>query len=252
MENNVVLNGQAAPSRLSPEVYRKLAVKREAEIERGEDAKALNDELYLKRVPAAGVVREAADYHVNVAGFEGKLEEAPALEVDSKPPASTGSLWVEKIEPGAKGTFLIYSPAFFGVWTHYRSPGTVLCFKDRTLCVGGHDEDTRRWHGFLHCFHYEKNKQCILKITPEAAKDLNAQVAEGTTLRGLKITLRRSKAAKGPYYVAVVEIVADHSRLPAHRDPRASIFKLFKIKPTKRMITAALSGGEEDIPTGIE
>jgi hypothetical protein len=250
MEKNGVLNGQSLYQRLSPETLRKL---RAEELDRKEleEQRRTNDALYAGHQAAGqGQVLEDPDYFVDVTGFQGELKDAPDLSTDSRPPTNSAALWVKKLDPGEKGTFLIYSPSFYGVYTHYRSPGTVLCFKDHNLCVGGHDEATRRWHGFLHAFHFEVNKQVFVKITPEAAKALNDQVAEGASLRGLKITYRRSKAKKGPYYIAVTEIMADHSKLPRHRDARASIFRMFRINPTKRMETAALSGGEEDIPTG--
>jgi len=89
----------------------------------------------------------------------------------------------------------------------------------------------------------------FVRFTREGAEKLRDQVNKDCSLRGLKIQIRRPKAKKGPFYVTVIgQAEVDIRKLPKHRDARASIFHLFKIKPTPRMQTAAFSGGEE-VPT---
>jgi hypothetical protein len=208
---------------------------------------------FYKEQDLAGLMLEDESMHVDVAGYKGPLAAAPELNMVEKPTHKKDTLWVEKVKPGEKGTFLLYSPVFQGVYTHYRGKGigTVLCFRDRSLCVGGHEEGTLRWHGFLHAFHFEKNRQVFLHVTPEGRDNLLAQVAEGACLRGLRISVRRPKdAPKGPYYVTIIgDSEVSPNKLPKHRDARASIFNMFQIKPKGRMANAAFAGGE-DVPTG--
>lgn len=251
MGENGVLKGLSSRFTVRPEVAERA---RENELVEQERLAAQRREhaRYLADHAAAGVQAEADDFDVHVEGFSGKLAQAPELSTAPKPPVNKDALWVEKVKAGAKGTFLIYSPTFYGVHTHYRGPGrgTVLCFKDRSLCVGGHDEGSLRWHGFLHAFHFEENRQVFCHFTPEGAKTLINQLEKDTSFRGLKLEVRRSNAKKGPFYVRILgESEVDIKKLPRHRDARASIFKLFKIQPTGRMQSAAFSGGEE-IDTG--
>lgn len=214
-----------------------------------EEIEGILRKQFMTEQLAAGQVLEDEQMQVDVAGYKGPLDAAPELNTADKPSNKKDTLWVEKVKPGEKGTFLIYSPVFQGVYTHYRGQGvgTVLCFKDHSLCVGGHEEGTMRWHGFLHCFHFEKNRQVFLHVTPEGRDNLLAQVADGVCLRGLRIQVRRPKdAPKGPYYVTILDEAGVHpNKLPRHRDARASIFNMFKVKPKGRMDTAAFTGGEE-------
>lgn len=207
---------------------------------------------YKEQNPGAGVVLEREEMLVDVEGFKGKLSEAPALSAAPNRPGHKDCLWVQKTDPGDKDTFLALAPAMQGMWTHWRGEGrgSVICFEDHSLCAGGHDEGTLRWHGFLHAMHYEKNRQCFCYFTPEGARHFLDQLNEEEPLRGLKFVVRRAKKKNGPFYVEICDgPTPDMRRMAKHRDARASIYRYFKIQPPKGRDNAAFSGGEE-IPVG--
>lgn len=250
MEKNGVLERNGSAPRFSAE---QIEAARQREQDEAARKAVESQELarYLVEHEAQGAQLEAGDDIVHVEGYSGPLSNAPALSTSPKPIHNADALWVEKVKPGEKGHFLIYSPVFYGVHTHYRGEGrgTVLCFADRSLCVGGHDESSLRWHGFLHAFHIEGMRQVFVHFTPEGAKLLLSQLDDGTSLRGMRVQIRRSTAKKGPFYVQLLgQSEVGERKLPKHRDPRASIFKLFKITPSGKMLHSAFSGGE-DFPT---
>lgn len=248
--NGIVVND---PARLDFKAETRAAMlKRETDEKMRLEAQRIEHQRYLEETAAKGIVLEAGEMLAEVEGFRGPISQAPALTSSAKPPTEKQALWVKKLECGEKATFLVYAPAFYGYYTHYRGEGrgTVLCFEDHSLCQGGHDDSTMRWHGVLHCFHYEDNRQCFMHFTPEAADCLANLVADGMTYRGLKVLMRRSDKKKGPYKVEVLgEAQVSHAKLPRHRDAKASIYRFYKITPKGKMLHAALSGGE-DIPDG--
>lgn len=246
MEKNGILRESPYAKRLSPAYYDKL--QREEEERRcAEAAQAEERTRYLAENSTDGVLVEAGNEQIEVDGYSGSLQMAPAISRAERPTKRANTLWIENVKAGAKGTFLIYSPTFWGYFTHYRGKGVgqVLCFEDRALCVGGHTDESMRWHGLLHAYHYEKDRQVFVRFTPEGEFKLREQVRPGVSLRGLKLTVRRSESEKGPFYVSV----DDHAKvpldkLPQHRDPRASLFRFMELKDTGRVRSAALSGGE--------
>ena len=113
------------------------------------------------------------------------------------PPEKPGVYWVERVKGNGRGTFRIYSPAFWGFDTHYTNGRTCFCYENQEHCDGGHNQATLRWNGYLFAWDYQNNRKCFVHFTDRAARMVFAQLATGASLRGCQLEVFKTKADKG-------------------------------------------------------
>lgn len=177
----------------------------------------------------------------------------PGDEIDTQhmPPAQKDVLFIVNPTANQRIKFRCDSVSFWGVWTHYTPGKTVLCYKRRELCEGGHKEINRRWKGYLQGWSTEREEEVFFQFTPRAAKKLIMSMAPKTPLRGLTFEIWRTGAKKGRVlgrWLSDVARAAELDALPAVLDPRRSIYNFLKIPFIPEMLSAQLCGDAGDIP----
>lgn len=165
------------------------------------------------------------------------------------PPPPPDTLWVDTVGAAQNKKYICYSNSVFGLWTHYKNGQTSPCYSNHEFCPNGHEENTLRWKGYLHCFSYERAEPVFLQLTSKAVWDFLQKIGAGIDLRGLVLHVQRTAKKNGRLIVS-----QDHhthvnlASLPKVRDPRRSLEKLWKIVPIPAILNAKLLGGPDDVP----
>lgn len=165
-----------------------------------------------------------------------------------QPRKRPGVLWVSTPAGKQRFVYQVYSQALWGIDTHYTPKGTVLCYEDRSRCIGGHKELNLRSKFFLHCFCETERKVCFAQLTNGAADDLDEQVKKGVSLRGMTIELVRSEKDNGRLNCKVLDFGTREKadKLPPELDPLLSIYNLLKIDPVDAAVSKHLACGSPD------
>lgn len=172
------------------------------------------------------------------------------LNTSPVPPPRKNILWVECLKGGQRHRLLIYSPAVIGVFFHWTGKASKPCYKNHKLCEGGHDPETMKWRGYLHCWSYERGKPVFLQLTDTAVQQLWLQVSDKSALRGLSIHAARSKADNGRMSVQVDRYgEKGPDNLPPPLDVKESLLKLWKVPKTNALLNSRFYGGEEELPS---
>lgn len=159
--------------------------------------------------------------------------------------------WVETLDAGAKVRVKVYSPAIWGLWTHFNGR-TKPCFENHELCEGGHDEETLRWYGYIFGFHYGLNRCSFLQLTAAAARQWFEQIAPGVSLRGMVVDVSRTASKKGRVNLKVAEYMSSSIDSAAKdKDPHASVFKLWKVNHLGGASRYSLVSGPADVPDDL-
>jgi hypothetical protein len=137
--------------------------------------------------------------------------------------------WIEPIPAGTKFQVRIWSPAVWGVWTHYHD-ATSPCYEDHSHCIDGHDPKTLRWKGYVMGWHYRENKPCFVQLTQAIVWKWWSQIGEGSNLRGCVTAFSR-----GPKKTSRLGVQIDRyqdqsgENLPQDCDPRKSLYNFWKL-----------------------
>jgi hypothetical protein len=145
------------------------------------------------------------------------------------PNRDSNVFWVEQLAGGESQKWRVWSPAVWGVWTHF-SDGTSPCYENHNHCLGGHDPETLRWKGYVLGWSFKLNKACFCQLTGTAYATWMEQVTPGVLLRGQTIKVNRTQKKKGRLSVEVCpyEQVDPHG-LPPDVDPRPSLYNLWEL-----------------------
>lgn len=160
------------------------------------------------------------------------------LSTVARPTRNTKILWVEKLKGNDVQKFVVVTPVLHGFYSHYvegRRPPSAPCWKDHTLCEGGHKEDNRRENFFLHCWSYRANKSVWLYLTPGAAQQLEDLVhLDLQQLKGLTLSVSRTSANNGRLNVHIDEHIEVRKVFEANLDPWESILAYLKVPESVR------------------
>jgi hypothetical protein len=136
--------------------------------------------------------------------------------------------FIEPIKANAKFSFITWSPAVWGMWTHFHE-STSACYENHTHCVEQHDPKTLRFKGYLFGYHMVLLKAAFLQITPACVRALIEQLPDGSTLRGLQLNIVKGQKRNSPVKIGVDPyMVPDESRLRSDLSPRPSIYHMWK------------------------
>lgn len=136
--------------------------------------------------------------------------------------------FIEPIKPNAKFGVIVWSPAVWGVWTHFHE-ATSPCYENHAHCVEGHDPRTLRFKGYIFGYHMGLMKPAFVQLTPPNVRAFWEQVPEGSQLRGFQINLSRGQKKNSPVKLGVDPyLVPDPARLRADLSPRASLYHMWK------------------------
>jgi hypothetical protein len=158
--------------------------------------------------------------------------------------------WIETVEAGAQVHFFVYSPAIWQMWTHFTGK-TKPCFENHDFCEGGHKEETMRWYGFVYGWHTVRRSRSFLQLTAGAARQWFDQIAPGTPLRGMQITVSRSGQSKqGRMNLSVNKYVnREGDQLGPDCDPKKSLYKMWKVKHVGCAARLSLVTDPADVPS---
>src|SRR5687768_8683416 len=174
------------------------------------------------------------------------------LNRQDTPPETKDVLWVERLKGGVKGSFTVYSPKLWGVWTHYHKGRSKPCFLDDKLCIGGCVENNKKWYGYVHCWHLERNRQVIFQATPAGARMWLNQCVNGCSLRGMTIEACRTNADNGRQRILVSKWKNSGFRddLPPPLDPTKSLFNMWDLEYQEVAIAKEEIVTVDQIPEG--
>lgn len=171
----------------------------------------------------------------------------------SLPPVDPGIYWIERLRGSQKISFTVYSPALWGFDTHYNNGRTRLCFEDHDQCIGGHDEATLRWTGYLFGWLHHKNQRAFVQITEGGARKLVNQVAKGTSFRGMELEIWKTKADNGRQNILVRKHAINRGEdLPPDIDPLRSLCKLMDIPLQTLPLSRSLVQNVDDLGFPVE
>lgn len=158
------------------------------------------------------------------------------------PPRRRDVYFVESPKANESLCYTVWSVEIYPVYTHWTGTHTVPCYQDHSLCDGGHKLLNMRWKGYLFGYSHERAEPVFAQLTQEAANQLMDQIADGTSLRGLRIRLSRSKKNKGRLscHLETQYRPQEAFRLPPVVCPRLSLFNLWNLEPNNHPFTQYL------------
>jgi hypothetical protein len=127
--------------------------------------------------------------------------------------------------------YIIVSTVPWGQWTHWFGRRSHECRRDSGTCEGCKDGWPEKWQAYLHVTRPERGWEGFLEMTATAWKILEAQIKDGTTVRGCIVRLSRTKGgAKGRYLIEVLERRIPEDDLPPAKDPMPTLRMLWRAK----------------------
>lgn len=145
----------------------------------------------------------------------------PTVRRDNRVPDAGPELEVRRVGAGLSMTVTFLSTCIRGFWTHWNDARrrTQPCTEPVELCAGHKAQLPLRWKAYVHVFDHGNRDQCLLELTPGAARQLQAALVGKDDLRGLRVQISRGKGAKARLSVSV-QSLADPSgwwrKVPEH------------------------------------
>jgi hypothetical protein len=180
-------------------------------------------------------------------------EERPKLSTCSTPTPRHTVLWFVRLTGNEREKFVCYSPQLRGFFTHWTGKKTVACFEDRSLCEGGHKEETVRENFYVHAWSMKLGKQVFVYLTPSAAEEMEMQAGKNKDWKGLQFDVFRTPSDKGRLHVHVqghsLSIVKQG--VPPEVDAYDSIMRFLKTPDSDRKFRRSLASypqPESDVP----
>lgn len=137
--------------------------------------------------------------------------------------------FVEPIRAAARFQFRVWSPAVWGVWTHFHE-GTSPCYQDHNHCAEGHDPVTLRWKGYVFGWHMALNKPAYVQLSAAVIYRWWEQLGEGANMRGQLVAFGRGPKKNSRLSAEVCQYqTVEPAGLPKDLHPRASLYNLWKI-----------------------
>lgn len=150
-----------------------------------------------------------------------------ALSRQDEPPADRKALWIERLKGAQVKSFHVLSSTIWGVWTHYDGARTVGCLRQKSVCQGCVNQLPRRWKGYLHAYDCRRRHYVFVELTPTAARSLLEQVGKQTSLRGVRLDLKRTQSDKGRLVPTIAGWVDNPQNLPHPADPEETLRKMW-------------------------
>jgi len=141
------------------------------------------------------------------------------------------SLPIVRVTDAARHIFTVFSPAVWGVWTHWDGRRSVPCMLPVETCPFHRRQLPLRWKGYVHVFDHNERQQSYLELTPAGVQMLQTQLAPGESLRGILLNVERSKG--GPKGRLIIEVKPNHapsSQLTEEKHPREALTSLWGLK----------------------
>ena len=153
--------------------------------------------------------------------------------IGSKPPLSGPKRQIIRVTATSPQKFTIVSTACFGQWIHFYGNRSHECVAEKKQdCHGCLKAWPRKWKGYIHCLDWQEQlASCFVELTPSAFEKLTVQVSESRPLRGLNVSISKTKGgAKGRYNISLLERLTPDHELPREEDPLPILNFLWKCK----------------------
>lgn len=120
------------------------------------------------------------------------------------PPQAKLALWrVTSVEPVH---FAILSSAPWGQWTHWYGSRSHECIAEtHQICPRCNEGQPRKWKAFLHVMRAPEWDEGFLELTFTAMHQIEKQLPDRQTLRGLRLTIQKTKGGRYGRYVCKVD-----------------------------------------------
>lgn len=151
------------------------------------------------------------------------------VHYDDATPKAGPAIFVKRLKGQEAVTVAVLGDHVHGVWTHWGKGKSEPHFRDPDHCPGCQARRPKRWKGYLHVFDYQANREIFLELTPHSANTLTYQLGRKDMMRGERIRVERSKGDNGRLTIAVLGAEKKIEALPAEKDPRPTILKLWGI-----------------------
>lgn len=157
----------------------------------------------------------------------GRKPKRNGIAFDDDIPSDGPELYMLRMKGNKCLTFTIYGTKVRGCWYHWHKDHSEPHFQDDEQCPGCKARQAKKWKGFLHVYCSESRQEVFLEVTRACAASLMQQLGGASSIRGAVVQIKRTGADNGRLYVTVLTPVKTPEILPAEKDPRPSILKLW-------------------------
>lgn len=154
-----------------------------------------------------------------------------SIYTGAQPPERLNRLDVHRVVTPESQEFVVLSPAIYGQWVHWFGRRSSECCQDRSTCKGCKENWPVYWKGYLHVLTDNGKRQIFLELTKNACEEVALQAHKGQDLRGILLSVRKTKGgAKGRYVIVIRERRLAGADLPAPMDPLMTLRRLWNAK----------------------
>lgn len=157
------------------------------------------------------------------------MSHQPPVDGAPVPQRPKDVFFVEPILAAAKFQFRVWSPAVWGVWTHYHD-ATSPCYETHKHCALSHDPETLRWKGYVFGWHQGLNKPAFVQLTTAVVWQWWEQLAQGVNMRGQLVSISRGAKRNSRLSIQTCPYQSEApAKMPKDLHPRASLYNLWKM-----------------------
>lgn len=162
---------------------------------------------------------------------------APPVRRDDVVPRIGPEVPIIRIMGSSPRTYEILSPRIEGFWSHWDGNKTVACVGETPQdCVNCLKRFPLRWKGFLNVWDFSRSCDAFLELTPFAAASIGNQLAKDQSLRGLRISIRRTSDSKRAHLrVELLPAIGADTGRPMHREAEPYVRELWGCTPRVEM-----------------
>jgi len=146
-------------------------------------------------------------------------------------PDAGPELDVRRVGPMMSVTVTFLCIHLRGFWTHWNEGRhrTQPCTDPVESCAGHRSKLPLRWKAYAHSYDHDQHDQCLLEMTPGAARQVKRALQAHESLRGLRVKVTRGKGPKARLSVSVQKLPDPRElhKLPAEHDALITLSKLW-------------------------
>jgi len=124
-------------------------------------------------------------------------------------------------------SFTAWGDEIKGMNVHWLGDRTAMHFDPAEECEHCLTNKPKKWKGYLHVYCSELHQEVFLEFTQRTAESFKMQVANCNHIRGCVFQLKRGKSKNARMDVRILAPVAVTEVLPAGKDPRPFVLKLY-------------------------
>lgn len=150
---------------------------------------------------------------------------------DSSVPETGPSVWVRRMKAEQQSSFIVLSPQFWGIWTHFDGTRTTAHAEKKHECEGCKRALPKRWKGYLYVWNVDARTHEFLELPPVAAAAFRDSIGTQRTYRGIIVQVKRGRGDKSRLKFTFLPDYAEKEPLRADLDPWPTLRKLWGHPP---------------------